>query len=470
MILLAVTDILGRFHPVLVHLPIGILLIACFFQLFAKKYPALKPALQPMVFWGMLTAVASCVTGYMLSLSGDYEGALLEKHQWLGIATALASLALYFFYKYASYNKGTNILSVVIILLITITGHLGGSLTHGENFLTEGFSVGAEHQTLKPIPNIQEAVLYTDVVQPVLEAKCYSCHGSNKQKGKLRLDAEPGILKGGKDGPAIVSGKPDESELIKRLLLPLSDEDHMPPKEKPQLSPNEVAILSWWVSTGNSFTKKVKELPQTDKIKMVLSALQSGSSGATTEEQTPDVPEEEVGVADPDAVKKLTDAGVMVVPVSKEKNYLLVSFVTATANAASLVQLLEPLKKQIVWLKLDNSNISDSSLKAISKLSNLTRLYLSNTAITDAGLAALKDLKQLQALNLMGTKVTNKGVEQLKDNKLLRTVNLYKTAVDKANWAQLKQVFPKTILDSGGYTVPTLATDTTIVTVENAGK
>lgn len=256
MTLLTLVDFVGRFHPVLVHLPIGILLIACLFQLFAKRLPSLEPAIPVMLFWGMLAAIASCMTGYLLSLSGDYDQELVTRHQWLGIVTAIAALLLYGCYRFSLLTRYSNIMAGLTIGAVTVTGHLGGSLTHGADYLTAGLNSVDPNQPLKPIPNIQEAVLYTAVVQPILQRKCYSCHGSTKQKGRLRLDKEPNILKGGKDGKILASGKPDESALVKRLLLPLSDDDHMPPKEKPQLTPNEVAVLSWWVSTGNSFTKK----------------------------------------------------------------------------------------------------------------------------------------------------------------------------------------------------------------------
>ncbi|WP_018626890.1 c-type cytochrome domain-containing protein [Niabella aurantiaca] len=468
MTILAIVEVLGRFHPVLVHLPIGILLVACLFQLFVKRFPLLRPSVPVLLFWGMLAAVASCITGYLLSLSGDYDAVLTRRHQWLGIITAAAAFLFYMLHRLSLASRYANPMAAGVIALIMVTGHLGGSLTHGTDYLTAGMDDAGADQTMKPIPNIQEAVLYTAVVQPILQRKCYSCHGSSKQKGKLRLDEENYILKGGKDGKAIESGKPDESAMIKRLLLPLNDDDHMPPKEKPQLTPNEVAVLNWWVSTGNSFTKKVKELPQTDKIKPVLAALQSGSGGNVA--KSADVPDAAVSAASEDAVNKLKDAGVMVVPVAHEKNYLSVNFVTAGNQARQLVKLLEPLKKQLVWLRLDGSDIDDAALAAIAKLEGLTRLYLSNTAITDAGLQHLKPLKQLQVLNLVGTKVTDKGVAELKTMPALRAIYLYKTNINRNAWVQLKRAFPKTILDSGGYNVPTLVTDTTLVTADQQKK
>jgi len=323
MILLSLPDLIGRFHPVLVHLPIGILLLACFFQWLTLKprFAFLQPAIPVMLFWGMLGAVGACISGYMLSLSGDYDVELVGRHQWMGIFTAILSLVLYLLYQFSINERIARGVSFGIIVLITITGHLGGSLTHGSGYLAEGLHSGDEGgAALKPIPNIQEAALYADVVQPLFQARCYNCHGPNKQKGKLRLDKPESILKGGKDGKAIEPGKADESKMIERLQLPPEDEDHMPPKEKPQLTRGEISLLHWWINTGADFNKKVKDLPQTNEIKPILLALQSGAIGE--ERKAIDVPEATVGKAGEDAVDRLKKAGVMVMPVAQNSNYL----------------------------------------------------------------------------------------------------------------------------------------------------
>jgi len=462
--ILALPDLIGRFHPVLVHLPIGILLLACFFQWLTLKprFAFLQPAIPVMLFWGMLGAVIACISGYMLSLSGDYDEDLVDRHQWMGIITAIVSLILYLLYQFSISERIARGVSFGIIVLITITGHLGGSLTHGSGYLAEGLHSGDKGgAALKPIPNIQEAGLYADVVQPLFQNRCYNCHGPNKQKGKLRLDKPELIMKGGKDGKVIEAGKADKSEMIERLLLPPEDEDHMPPKEKPQLTRGEVALLHWWISTGADFNKKVKDLPQTNEIRPILLALQSGAIG---EESKPtDVPAVDVSKADPDAVDRLKKAGVMVMPVARNSNYLSVSFFTAGGGADSLIKLLEPLKKQLVWLKLDNAAVNDAAMDEIANLTTLTRLHLSNTNITDAGLVKLQTLQELQSLNLVGTKVTAQGLLKLNGLKKLKNLYLYKTGVGNNDWSLLQKTFPATQVDSGKYAVPTFVTDTTVV-------
>ncbi len=460
--LLSLPDLVGRFHPMLVHIPIGILLLACFFQVLTIKdrFAVLQPAIPVMLFCGMLGAVASCVSGYMLSLSGDYDGQLVSRHQWMGIFVAIASLVLYLMHRLSIGETSARIFSLGLIILVTITGHMGGSLTHGSDYLTEGLNSADEKGVvMKPILNIQEAALYADVVQPLFQAKCYNCHGANKQKGKLRLDQQEFILKGGKDGKVIEAGKADESEMIERMLLPLSDEDHMPPKEKKQLTPGEISLLHWWINTGADFNKKVKELPQTEKIKPVLLALQSGS--ADGQNKVTDVPEIPVTKPDEAIVKRLIEAGVIVIPVAKNSNYLLANFVTAGSPADSTLQLLVSLKKQLVWLKLDNTTIGDSALDHVAACASITRLQLNNTNITDKGLAKLQSLKQLQSLNLVGTKVTANGILQLQKLSNLKSLYLYQTNVSSNDWNNLHKAFPSVQLDTGKYTVSTLATDTT---------
>jgi len=154
---------------------------------------------------------------------------------------------------------------------------------------------------------------------------------------------------------------------------------------------------------------------------------------------------------------------VIMVPVAQNSNYLSASFVSVLANPDSIAKLLKPLEKQLVWLNLGNTAITDSALRVISELQNLTRIYLNNTAITDSGLALLKTIKPLRYINLVNTKITATGLMQLRELKELRSVYLYQSGIDKKEWLNLKRVFPKTMLDSGGYIVPVLITDTTEV-------
>lgn len=461
--LLSITEFIGRFHPLLVHLPIGILLLALLLQWLARKEQYRLPHAVLKLIWlcGTFTALISCITGYLLSLNGEYDGDTVTVHMWMGIAVAATSLFICAKVFGGQLDAGYKIASVSLLLFLFGTGHFGGSLTHGSDYLTAAFfndddSTGAPQ---KIIPNIQEATVYTDIVQPMLQSKCYNCHGTKKQKGGLRMDDPQLLMKGGKDGEVIFPGKAEESEMIKRLLLAREHEDHMPPKGKPQLNERQIALLHWWIEQGADFTKKVKEIPQPEKIKPVLAAFQ----GPAERKAIGTVPGLPVEPADEKDLKTIRDRGVVIMPVAQNSNYLMANFVTATNINDADLKLLLPLKKQLIWLKSGNTKITDSGMIVIGQCSNIILLQLNHTDITDKGIAYLKSLNDLQSLNLVGTKITANGLLSLQSLKKLTSVFLYQTNIYATDWPVLKKAFPKTMLDTGGYKVPFLPTDTILV-------
>ena len=270
------SEFFGHFHVVLVHLPIGILLLACVFQWLERrpKFSSLHAATNIALLIGMICAILSALTGYLLSFSGDYDEGLVITHQWFGISVAAVSIAMFYFHSKAASFKTQVSISILLFVLIIITGHLGGSLTHGSDYLTKSWSLTSDTVAQrKPIPNVQEAMVYSDVIQPILQTKCYSCHGKNKQKGKLRMDDSLRLMKGGKDGPVIIPGNVEKSEMAKRLSLPREDDDHMPPKEKPQPTEQEIALIHWWIKSGASFDKKVKATGSARRAKTGLACI-----------------------------------------------------------------------------------------------------------------------------------------------------------------------------------------------------
>jgi mono/diheme cytochrome c family protein len=316
------------------------------------------------LLWGLgvVSAILSCITGYLLSVHNEYDDTAVALHMWSGIAVAAISLLLFAKVAARQYDAIYKGGAVALFLLITATGHFGGSLTHGSDYLSLALlrGSGTDSAGIKPIADVQEALVYTDIVKPVLQTKCYSCHGPQKQKGGLRVDDSTHLLKGGEDGPVLLAGKPAESDLVKSLLLPREDKKHMPPKEKPQLTNNQIQLLHWWVEQGAPFHKKVKELEQPEKLKPALVALQKGEIKKTVLPMMPDKP---TAPADAKAVAALKEKGVMVLPVAQGSNYLMAHFTNASDVTDKDLSLLLPLKSQLVWLKLGNTKISDSALK-----------------------------------------------------------------------------------------------------------
>ncbi|HRN57027.1 MAG TPA: hypothetical protein PLL71_11275 [Agriterribacter sp.] len=468
MLLLSIPAFFGRFHPLLVHLPIGILLLGIILHWLGRKqqFSTIRPAVSVALLLGAASAVLSCVSGWLLAEGAEYDAGVVDRHRWMGIAVAFIATLYYLLYTgkltFRRYRALPYVLSVILFLLITLTGHLGGTLTHGEGYLTQDIGAPDNMQEVKKvIPDVQEAMAYHDIIQPVLQNKCYNCHGPSKQKGKLRLDSEEAIVKGGKDGKVLVAGKSTESELYKRLILDLLEKEHMPPKGKSQPSEAEITLIQWWINAGASFDQPVKALPQDGKIKPLLIALQSDHLQLPVK---PEVPGSPVEKAPEQAVLQLKEAGATVVPVAEGSHYLSVNFLASKSIGDNEVRLLQPIAAQLVWLKLGGTAVSDSAMAIIGKLPALIKLSLDNTQVTDRGLSALQSLSQLQYLNVVGTKVTAAGLLLLKTLPELRSVYLYKTDVTAADWPLLRQAFPKAVLDTGGYALPLLEGDTTLVT------
>jgi uncharacterized membrane protein/mono/diheme cytochrome c family protein len=465
--MLDIQELIGHLHPVLVHLPVGILLIGILFYWLSRKekYRGLRDSVSILFLLGAVSAILSCITGYILSDAEAYDEDLKNWHQWMGIGTALLSVGVYYFSRKPEWGGWMKSLSLLMLAGIFVTGHLGGSLTHGPDYFSKplaelwGPPQKAEPVFKNPVPDIAEAVVYKDLIHPVFQARCVSCHGEKKQKGKLNLADEAGILKGGKTGKAIIPGKQDMGELIKRLTLPVSNKDHMPPKNKPQLTDNEISLIKWWLADSADFSKKVRMMQQPAFIKPALLAIQNGVD--TQAVKISDVPDAPVDAAPEEVLNMLKSRGIVILPVAKNSNYLSASFVIAPATDSSLA-LLEKTSKQLVWLNLGAAKISDKGLQSIEKLSRLTRIYLNDTKITDSGLHYLKALKHLQYLNLMNTKVSQKGLAQLSELKALKNIYCYQTNIHGQDFDLLKRSFPQANLDTGGYVVPTLATDTTM--------
>ena len=173
----------GHFHPVVVHLPIGMLMIAAILEFISRKkgLESLQPAIAPILWWGMIFAIISCIFGYLLSSSGEYNEDTLFWHQWMGISVALVALGAWYMKKNWQTDQGLKKIYMpfiyLLIILTTITGHLGGNMTHGEDYLytftPEPFRslAGLPPQTsgtgkVRKIENIEQALVYQDVIAP----------------------------------------------------------------------------------------------------------------------------------------------------------------------------------------------------------------------------------------------------------------------------------------------------------------
>ncbi len=280
-------EFFGRLHLVLLHLPIGFLLLLGaleFFALVLGRNEAVAPRDLILALIAPI-AIITAVCGWLLSWSGGYDAGLLMWHKWFGVSVAVASVVLYLVHR-AGRVTLYKVVLVLALVLVSITGHLGGALTHGSDYLTEPlkkmFGKGDSSESHGPAPTANLAVAapraagsaYSAVIQPIFNDYCIGCHGPKKSKGGLRLDSFQGLDKGGKSGAAMVPGSVALSLLCKRLALPAADEDHMPPDGKRQPTADDVALLRWWIDAGADADKTVAELnPSAEVLKAAQNRL-----------------------------------------------------------------------------------------------------------------------------------------------------------------------------------------------------
>lgn len=251
---------LGRLHPMIVHFPIGLLVVALIMEAIAwRKKKSYQPAIQTLVVIGAVSALASVILGLFLANTEDYGGDLLGLHQWTGIATMILAGITAFMYKRKSRQLQVFFLTLTVVG-VTVAGHYGASLTHGEDYLTSVLPSNepAEQHAAKsnfvlastegPLNETQVQELNLQI-RTIFAHSCNSCHGAAKVKGELRLDGKEHIFKGGESGPSIVPGQPEKSELMRRILLPRNHKEAMPAKGK-GLTKEEIAIIEYWIKKG----------------------------------------------------------------------------------------------------------------------------------------------------------------------------------------------------------------------------
>jgi len=262
-----------------------------------------------------------------------------------------------------------------------------------------------------------DAVDFGKQILPIFMEHCAGCHGEEKGLGKLRLHT-PELLQEKLAAKAefLVAGKPDESSLFKRLILPADDKKRMPKKADP-LAKEKIELIRLWIEQG--------------ALGVIVAKPDTPAPTETEKKEAPkELPLPEVAAAPAEAVNQLTSAGAQVMPLFAESSLLQVSFALSSepSNDAN-VALLGPAAEQVYSLNLAGSKATDEGLKTLAQLKNLTSLHLENSTVTDAGLAQLAQLSRLQYLNLYGTGITDAGLAHLEGLSHLKNLYLWKTNV-----------------------------------------
>ncbi len=436
---------IGRFHPLIVHLPIGFIMFAFILEILSKwkNLKELKTAIPYALLFGAITAAKACLLGYMLASSGEYDGTMLDNHFWFGIATTVFTFIAWLisnntikFIKLDGFKANIAALTFLVVL-ISVTGHYGGNLTHGSDYLTKYAPFTEKPVAITPPKTVNEVLLYQHVIRPILEEKCTSCHNESKKKGGLALSSTEAILKGGREGLALVHGDLEQSGMFHRVTLNPHDKEFMPPDGKTPLTEEEVNLLRFWIqSNDTNFSMKLVDANEKDEIlKTALSYLNLGDAA---KESLPTVKP-----VDSLLIEQLTRKGFKLRELVYNAHIYDVVLPNKTSEneqqTNEYIQELAKMKDNIFWLSLQENHVVDSHLETIKQFSNTRQLLLNKNKITDNGISVLKTMPKLQTLNLYKTSISDGVFKEISEMKALKNIYLWNTKVTKDKVAAFKK-------------------------------
>jgi len=248
---------LGRFHPIILHLPIGALIVLFFMELInsVNSKLNLESACNILLWFSVISIIPTLLLGFLLGSSGNYDDELLNSHKWLGWFTALICVWLVVIREKKSKsnpNKVSNFYRVFLfvnVILLSLAGHYGGYLTHGEDYLTKYMPlamkkmIGLDTENAEYIVINEEVddsssqiVYYEKTIRPIIQTYCFECHNVDKQKGDMRLDTLHWDMRNQRHAERW-------HEALNVINL-----GEMPPKKKKQLETNERRILVNWLT------------------------------------------------------------------------------------------------------------------------------------------------------------------------------------------------------------------------------
>lgn len=429
---------LGRYHILLLHLPIGFIAMAFLMEVTVrfKKKEGYDKAIVFILFWSAILSVMTSLSGYLLSFEGGYETTLLDRHFYLGLATTVSTFVIYWLKKTKNSSPITFPGFIVLAALLAFTGHVGGSLTHGVDHLNTYRPVFTKlNRSKKDVPLIVGSTeIFRGIIQPILVDKCVQCHKPEKVKGGLLLSSLEGIKKGGDNGHFLKAGDISQSLFLQRANLPIDDKEHMPPRGKNQLTEDELILLEWWVEEGASFKQPLDSVKQSASVQRIIEKMNLRPKGVFALS---------IPAANPAKIKALNENGIRIWPLAKGSPLLQVDLSNDKNVSSKTISKLNKFSKQIIDLNLGHSNIGDTALKKVSNLEHLSRLYLEGTQITDVGLKQLRNLKYLEYLNLYQTDITDEGLVYLEKLESLEVLYLWQTKVTEKGVRQLKEALPK---------------------------
>lgn len=450
---------LGRFHPLIVHFPIVLVLLALLFEVAKRfQFTVISDRLIRILLIALvLSSWVSIGAGFFLYSSGDYAGILMDRHFWAGVILGSASiftLAFYLLHQqsgryYPLYFTGLLFSNVVMFF----ASHQGGLMTHGKEYLTEYIPLVLNSSQQEENKEEKDMLVYQDMIAPILEAKCVSCHNTQRKKGGLSLSSYQNLFTSGESSqPSILAGKPDSSLSFQRINLPMDHGDHMPPEGKTPLTEEEIHLFKYWIETGAKEETKLNEAKTDTAIGSVINQLLPELTKYRRRANLSKLNNQALQSELVELAKRL-NVNIKQDSLQDGNLYTLaMKFPPAPFSNAQFLEL-RPYYDAFSRLSLISSGIDDNGLYYLAQMTNLRELYLQKTNIDGSGLLYLAKLPQLEVLNLSFTRLDDKLVLDLLKLPHLKEVYLYRTNTSRQVIEALRKNRPrlKIWLEEGPY-------------------
>lgn len=437
----------GRFHPLIVHLPIGIFILGYFFEiLFQLKYRNIVNSRKFIILTysiGLVAGLIAALTGWLLSLSDDYGITPLNNHMYLGIATlGIMLVAIIYQVKAPEVQaKFKFLLSTMTILLIGLTGHLGGNLTHGSSYLVEygpEFLKSEDYIGLKTIHemNPDSVQIYAHIIQPLFKSNCIACHNKENYKGGLILERYNDLFMEADYNYPITAGNLSNSELFTRVSLPSDHEKRMPPRGA-GLSYTNIQILKHWIENGaDSLATFNPEVMNKELITLINRDYGLDFSPKPYYEKV------KVDSLDDGIMAQLRKSGFRVNYLS-ETNFLLDVLFKNDSISKEQIELLNKASNQITVLQLSDCNLTDELLNSMAPMEHLTRIDINKNKLSESVTPFLIKHEHLEAANLSETSITNESLQNILSSNGSLRVYVRNTKITPEKVESLAQNYPK---------------------------
>jgi len=428
----------GRLHPLLLHFPIAMILTAAVveFVLVVRRDARPSPIAAFCLWVGTVFACLAAWTGWSFGEEHG-SGTTLELHRWFGVASAgvlVGVVACWCIERSKRSNWSFHAYRFGLwggAILIVVTSFFGGEMVWGEGYFFDDDERTAS--TTEPV--VTEDAGLQDQVATIIEARCASCHGPEKQKDKLQLfPLDKAFPADHQSRWVVIPGDPAASKMIQRVTLPADHDDRMPPKGDP-LTSEQVDLITKWISEGAPHD--------------AATATPSPDTAQAAPAPTEPLPTIDADTLDA-ALAAVGARGGIIAPRHRGSPwYELNASLSRPAWTDADLELLTPLAPVLWRLDLGGSDVTDAGMPLIGRCVQLRTLKLERTGVGDAGIEDLRKLVHLESLNLFGTDVSDASLPAMEALPALRMLYLWDTKVQAAAADQLRVRRPQLDIELG---------------------